>query len=279
MQFWKANTCSRSLKFFMGIGSLAPYIRNTVVKILEKTNGESAYVVSTNISKDWDEVIPAKDSRYSISAEQFLDDILRAITSDGFSKVLTLIDKVKDSSPVTGIDVASSTQSTLEFLSKFPAHTIWLWVRRGLLPQGYGSAVVDALFQKCIVALALINSISTLREIETVGSVVSIKSDHFIVELALAKQLTWSDELSKTKIANLRTDKRANLLPHADRVLILSYNHIGPLPPEEMPRDLVDTREGIIYGPDIINDRWVGLDELLQVKSKEDLNSLLGVIA
>jgi len=46
-----------------------------------------------------------------------------------------------------------------------------------------------------------------------------------------------------------------------------------------MPQDLVDNREGIIYGPDIIRDRWVGLDELLQVGKKDRLSILLGLAA
>lgn len=262
---------------FLGIGSLAPYIKNTVLKILTKTNGKSACVVAPTLSGDWDEVLPNDESRCLMAAEQFLDDVLRAITMDSLSKVLTLADKKKNEPPIAGIDIKSATRSAVDFLSKSPADIVWLWARRGLVPQGYGAVAIDPLFQKCIMALALINTVSRLLEVISRGSVVSIRSEHFIVELALARQLTWSDELSKSKRDSLLSDKRADLFPHSDNFLVLSYNHFGSLPSAVMPQDLVDNREGIIYGPDIIKDRWVGLDELLQVENKDKLSMLLGV--
>ena len=214
-----------------------------------------------------------------MSAEEFLDDMLRAITMDGLSRVLTLAEEKKVTAPIIGIDVAEAVHSILDFIYNYPAHIIWLWIRRGLLPQGYSAAIVDPLFQKCIMALALINTVSTLRQVNVIGSEVSFETDHFIVELALATRLTWSDEISKTKLGFLQNDKRANLLPNVQKVLILGDNYIGPLPSAEMPRDLIDTEEGIIYGPDVINDRWVGLEEILRIKSKQDLGLLLGVPA
>jgi len=214
-----------------------------------------------------------------MTAEQFLDDVLRAITMDSLSKVLALADKKKNESLVAGIDIESATHSAVDFLIKYPADIVWLWARRGLVPQGYGAVAIDPLFQKCIMALALINTVSRLLEVISRGSVVSIRSEHFIVELALARQLTRSDELSESKRNSLLSDKRADLLPYSDNFLVLSYNHFGPLPSPVMPQDLVDNREGIIYGPDIIKDRWVGLDELLQVENKDKLSILLGVAA
>lgn len=264
---------------FLGIGSLAPHIKNTVLKVLTKANGKSACVVAPTLSGDWDEALPNHESRCLMEAQQFLDDLLRAITTDSLSKVLALADKKKKESPVVGIDIESATHSAVDFLRKSPAHIVWLWARRGLVPQGYGAVAVDPLFQKCIMALALINTVSKLLEVTSRGSVVSIRSEHFIVELALARQLTWSDDLSKSKRESLLSDKRANLFPLSDSFLVLSYNHLGPLPCAAMPQDLVDDREGIIYGPDIINDAWVGLDELLQVENRDKLSMLLGVTA
>lgn len=264
---------------FLGIGSLAPYIKNTVLKIWAKTNGKSACVVAPTLSGDWDEIFPNDESRCLMSAQEFLDDVLRAITMDSLSKVLTLADKKRNESPVAGIDIESAAHSVVGFLSESSADIVWLWARRGLVPQGYGAVAIVPLFQKCIMALALISTVSRLLEVISRGSVVSIRSEHFIVELALARQLTWSDELSKSKRDSLLSDKRANLFPHSDDFLVLSYNHLGPLPSAVMPRDLVDNRKGIIYGPDIIKDRWVGLDELLQVENKDKLSMLLGVAA
>ena len=238
---------------FLGIGSLAPYIKNTVLEILRKTNGKSACVVAPTLSGDWGEILPNDESRFLMAAEQFLDDMLRAITMDSLSKVLALADKKKSEPPVAEIDIESTTHNTVDFLSKYPAHIVWLWARRGLVPQGYGAIAIDPLFQKCIMALALINTVSRLREVTARGSVVSIRSEHFIIELALAKQLTLSDELSNGKRDSLLSDKRADLFPHSDNFLVLSYNHFGPLPSVVMPQDLVDNREGIIYAAFMVN--------------------------
>ncbi len=264
---------------FVGIGSLASYIRKTIDGIINETNRtKNVCVVATSISNDWKDTLIPQESLFSMSCESFLDAILRAITNDRLATVFSLTTRNGSEPPITDIDLEILMRDTVNFIKQFPADAIWLWLRRGVFPQGYGSVILDSVFENCILALTLISSVSPLLSIDVRGSVVSIQSSDFLIEFALARQITRSDILVQQKRSSLIVNRKANLLSRSTKYLVLCQGYLGSLPKREMHKCIVDDQDihDQIDGDTALPDDWVSLEQIIHVHSKEELSALLG---
>lgn len=272
----------RNWVVFLGVGSVAPYVRRTIITILDRSKDpEYIFVVAHDISKDWNDLLAnqGEKRRITLSAEEFLDDVLRALTLIQLSRVDALARQIMEHTPVGGIDTESATKETIEFLRQHPAHCLWLWMRRCTIPPSCGPTVLDSTFIQFIMALAMIHSVSPLEDLGMIGEVVFIRCTDFLVELAWAKEPVTSDILYDKKISSLKADKQKNMMPPDKPFIILVQGSVGPLPPPTMPESIVDTPtvEDIIEGPQTLGDRWIPLEALLRVNNRDSLCDLIGV--
>jgi len=271
----------RNWVVFLGIGSVAPYVRRTIETLVSMADLSSIWVVAPSLSQDWNVLLGnrAEERLVPLPAEDFLDGVIRALTASQFSGVHSLAEQRANESPLSNIDMESVTAQTISFLRQHPAHYLWLWVRRGAFPRKSGSAALDSTFVRSILAMALIHAVSPLEEVGAIGNVAFIRSRDFLVELAWARDVMTSDVLCQRKLDSLVADKRNNLLPQTKPILILVEGSVGPLPAHTMPESVVDLPSvaDIIEGQTTIADQWISLDELLRIGSKDDLCELIGV--
>jgi len=283
--WWASHQVSAGIEsswvVFVGIGSIVPYIRETIRKIvnLAKTSTRIR-VVDIRKTSDWDELLDTAGNDYFIksSAEEFLDDVVTSLTNQQLSQALTLAQQLAKEMPIDGIDVVAATEQVIGFLREYPAHFTWLWARRGVFPSGCSPVMLDPTFVRCVLALALLHSISQLEKVKIVGSTVSVCCNDFMVELLWAKEALASSVLCKKKMESLLADKRNNTLPQGKRCIVIVHGSSGPLPPEAMPESVVDKPEveDIIDGPQTLAACWITLDSLVSVENKDRLRDLVG---
>jgi len=272
----------RNWVVFVGVGSIVPYVRETIRKILQIAGTTSRIrVVDIQQASDWDTLLqsPSGDFFIESSAEGFLDDILTSLTNRQLSEALTLAKQLAQRTPIRDIDIVAALGQVIEFFQKHPAYSIWLWVRRGLFPTICSPAVLDPTFVRYVLAMALVHSVSPLEELEIIGTTVSVGCKDFIVELVWAKEALASHVLCRRKMESLMADRRNHTLPPGKPCMIIVYGVAGPLPPAAMPESLVDTPmvDDIVDGPQTLQPHWVPLDSLLAIESKDELRDLIGM--
>ena len=266
---------------FLGMGSIAEHIRLTLQKILSMTKDISnVLVVDPALSADWASLM-AGGVKYHIpvKSEEFLDDILRTLTLSQLSRVNLLAKDMYHKPARPDIDVEAAVHETIEFFRNYPAHYIWLWVRRGFFSTGRNLTILDPIFKQFVLALALINCVSPLSDMGAIGNTSFIRCRDFVIELAWARDPVSSRRLCQRKITSLKTDKRKNLLPQTQKFVIIAYGFVGELPSPIMKESVVDEHHlaDIIRGSESIGAEWVNLTELVQTGEKDKICGLLGV--
>ena len=283
--WWASHQVSAAIEnswvVFVGIGSIVPYIRETIGKIvrLAKTSPRIRVVDIQRVS-DWDRMLSSSGADFFIksSAQEFLDDVITSLTNRQLLQALTLAQKLAHETPIDGIDVLAATEHVAGLLRECPAHFAWLWARRGVFPGACSPVVLDPNFVRCFLALALLHSISPLEEVRIVGNTVSICHKDFMVELLWAKAALTSSVLCNKKTESLLADKGNNTLPHGKRCVVIVHGSSGPLPSAVMPESVVDSPEveDIIDGAQTLAAHWISLDSLVSVGSKDRLRDLVG---
>jgi hypothetical protein len=284
--WWAGHQISAAIErdwvVFLGIGSIAPYIKDTIKTIISLSKEHTQIlVVDLSLSEEWDELMAGQNGSFFIcdSAEKFLDDIISSLTLNQFAQVTILAKKLETEGHIASIDLARAANQTLSFLGKYPAHFLWLWVRRGIFPKICCRAVLESNFVRYLLAMAYINTISSLQSMQIISNAVSIICKDFIIELAWAKEVYTSDVLCKIKEESLLADRQNNVIPAGIPCVIIVNDPLGPLPAATMPESVVDTPDiqGIIDGPRTLAVRWLSLDQLLTIKNIDELHTLLGV--
>ncbi len=268
-----------SLVVFLGIGSIAEYIRMTLEGIISKTqNLDNIVVVDPTLSADWNGLIAGGVKNYlAMRSEEFLDDVIRSLTLSVMSKVNVLAKEMDTELPRPDIHVAQTMIEISDFLGKYPAFLIWLWARRGFFSRDQSPCVLDSTFQQFILALALIQSVFPLLEMDMIGNTSFIRCKDFVVEIAWARDPSVSLTLINKKIKSIREDKRKNLLPQTQRFIILAHGFVGGLPARTMKESVIDPPniKDIIDGSDALGARWISVSELIQAKDTNYITELL----
>lgn len=269
-----------SLVVFLGIGSIAEYIKTTLQKILGMTKDLSnAIIVDPELSADWNDLITSGvRNLLTIKSEEFLDDVLRTLTLSQISRVNLLAQDMDKELPWSDIDIAVAVREINNFFRNYPAHYIWLWVRRGFFTNGRNPSILDPTFRQIVLALALINCVSPLCEMGVIGNTSFIRCKDFAVEIAWARDPSASTVLCTRKINSLKEDKRRNLLPQPQRFVILAYGFAGGLPARIMKESVVAEPHiaDIIDGSEALGAKWVSLTELIQTRKIDQIRTLLG---
>lgn len=264
---------------FLGIGSIAEHIKLTLQIILGMTKDLSnVFIVDPTLTDDWNSLmVGGIRNHMPIRSEEFLDDILRTITLSQLSRVNLLARDVSKDIHRSDINIEEAVRETIDFFRKFPAHYVWLWVRRGFF--GRNPSILDPIFGQFVLALALINCISPLYDMDVIGNTSCIRCKDFAVELAWAREPLPSSKLCRKKLTSLRSDKRKNLLPQAKHFIIVAYGFVGGLPSPIMKESIVREPHmaDIIDGSEALGAIWVNLTELTQTGEKDKISKLLGV--
>jgi len=273
---------ARNMVVFVGAGSIFPYVRETIIGILEIGGEDSRIrVVDIQLNQDWNDLLHNPSGEFFIrdSAEEFLDGIIRSLTMSKLSQAVSLANQLTGSRSIEGVDIRNAIQQVIEFFQQYPAHSLWLWVRRCIFPSVCGPAVLSPTFVRYMLAITLIHSILPLQEMETISNIVSVGCKDFIIELAWAKEAVTSDILCQKKTESVIANKRNHTLPAATPCIIIVDGVVGPLPAPTTPESVVDTPgvADIIDGPQTLAANWISLDSLLTVPSIEKLHDLVGV--
>lgn len=270
---------ARNLVIFVGIGSIPRYVGRTVSLLLDfAKDSRPIIIVAPHIDQEWDNLLRdhKEPELVTCSAEEFLDDVLRALITRQLSEVDILIRQMKGS--LTDIDIESATKEVIDILLQCPAHFIWLWMRRCIFPYSCDPTVLSPTFINCIIAIALLSTISPLQEIKMTGDVVFVRCKHFLVELAWAKRQMISNTLRRKKISSLQVDIQRGLLPENNAFIILAQGSVGSLPPPTMPLSILNEPcvNDIIEGAGTLAEYWVSLDSLLRVQDRDTLSRTIG---
>jgi len=265
---------------FLGIGSVAPYIKTSVEKILGMSKQLSnVLIIDPVLSEEWNHLLtnPEKHN-IAISSEEFLDNILRTLTLSQLSRANALAREVAEGSN-PGIDVEAATLSVIDFFRKYPAHFMWLWVRRGFFTTGPNQSIMDPTFKQFVLGLALINSVSPFSHFVTVGDTAYIRSEQFVIELAWARDPVSAKTLYRKKLNSLGSDKKRNVLPQDKPFVVVAHGAVGGLPSSIMKESIVDERhlDDIIDGSGALNVRWVNLGDLIQTWERDRVCQMIGV--
>lgn len=271
---------ARNMVLFLGIGSIPRYIERTTKKLLEFTKGSSPiYVVTSRLSTEWTTLLSTTGSLQSISstAQEFLDDILRSLTCLKLGEVQPLVTEIAPD--ITDFDIQAAVSDVLNILYQYPAHLIWLWLRRSIFPNTCAQTILSPTFVHFVIALALLHTISPLQEIKQLGEVVFARCEHFVIELAWARTQMSANTLRKKKIEALKADVQRRSLPQSSPFMIIAVNCVGKLPSPVMPISIMDkpAKSDIISGAEIIVDYWISLDDLMRIHDKSTLMGIMGI--
>lgn len=268
-----------SLVIFLGIGSIAGYIRKTLQTIIHMTKDLSnAVIVDPELSLDWNQLLEnGIKNHIPIRSEEFLDDILRTLTLSQMSKANLLAQDMQKELTQSDIDVIIGVREIVNILSKYPAHYIWLWVRRGFFDDGRNPSILDPTFRQFILAIALINTVSPLLDMGIIGDTSYMRCRDFTVEIAWGRDPSSSTVLCRKKLNSLKEDKRKNLLPQAQRFVILTHGFAGGLPARTMKESIVAESHpaDIISGSEAIGATWISLMDLMQPRDSNQIRTLL----
>jgi hypothetical protein len=264
---------------FLGIGEIAPYIKLSVQKVLGMSKELSnVLVVDPTLSGEWSSLLADADKNYiSTTSEEFLDDILRMLTQTQLSRARALAQEVmNDSQP--GINVLEATNAVIDFLHNYPAHYIWLWVRRGFFASGPNSSILDPEFAQFVLGLALIHYVSPFCHFEIIGDTASIRSKDFAIELAWAREPGTASTIRRRKLTSLRIDKKRNFLPQIQRYVVVEHGTVfkGPSAMKESVVDKLKPAD-LIIGSATVLVTWINLGDLIQTWDKDKICRRVGV--
>lgn len=265
---------------FLGVGSIAPYLRPTLSRVLAAlppASLRSLRVVAPTLAAEWTPLLqpPLDDLAIRQTADEFLDDLLRAITLEQLSELEMLTAQIKIQNQ---IDLNSPKDQLIAVLKQYPAHYLWLWGRRGSFSQPQRPMTNGADFVRTLLALALVNSYSPLEAIQVHGECVTLQCRDFLVELAHVDNPIPASSLVKEKRASLRSSRAKNLITSALPIVVLSHGEVGSFPRDTLPENIVDgfSALSVVDGASDLRDRWVSRDALIGA-TPQQAKKLLGV--
>ena len=279
--WWINHTAATALAgnrtVFIGLAEVPPYQESTVRELVGLSNAAgNIRVIAPSASKQWTQLLGDDESKWFTAgkADDSLDDLLRAITAIKLGEAKTVALAIVPN--IGGITQSESIDPLLARIGEVPAHYLWLWARRGVFPNSDHPAATSATMVNCLLALMLLNSISTVEAITIRGACVAIETDEFIVEFAYSPDLAPRSDLMNKKRSSLRVHKQNNSLPVDKKILVLADGAAGPIP-KAMRESIVDEGDpkSVVDGPMTLGDRWVDVSKITAVSSKSELEEMI----
>lgn len=227
---------------FIGIGDVAPYVRQRIVEAIAEVGSiDNLRVVSPSITTDWENsqwksVAPTlrEEDKIGVSADHFMEEL-------GAAYVIT---RLAEHRLNAGASLAAKLDDAKKGLFKSDALTVLRWSRAvDINPRAGESVLKSSEFGKALIALG-----------HLVGDSVELKNSrvldtsHGPVEILVATQTVPTRRLVETAEGRLHGYvSRGEPLP-----LFLVAGGIGPIPkPEDLPPSIVSEADDadIVDGP------------------------------
>ncbi|MHB1415589.1 MAG: SIR2 family protein [Chloroflexota bacterium] len=260
----------------VGIGSVAPYIRTTLQSILQYANeAESIWIVSPEIADDWDQILSAgnKANKVTLTSEEFFDDLLRSCVHSQLTELLGKASKLtlpgEDS-----LKLQSAADQLAAAVRETDAESIVLYLRKGAVPSRCSLPLATgALAIRVMLALSMIQAaLGETPQIERIGNEVALRLDGAYIEFALCHDSRTSSEVCELTNQRLKRARTCGVIKDPTKpTLVVSYGHIGALPSNVAPSNIVDARsaDDLIDGPNITRDTWLDLSDITNAPSVE----------
>lgn len=264
---------------FIGVSDPPTYIRPTLQKIVELAAGPSVKVVGPSEPPAWTAMLEGEAGDWFIqgTSDEILDELIRGLTQKQIEQAQVAMREAAES--IVGFDSDQPLNEIYDLIRDQPAHVIWLWARRGMTKNSATKLATGSTLVNCLLALVMLHQVIPISTIAVFGPCVTVVSDEFTIELALASDVVSSDALMRQKVNSLKARRAENLIPKNKPCLVLASGYVGALPRPGLPDSVVDSADAdsVIDGPTVIDDRWVGLEEVIRVRGVDDLRALIGI--
>jgi hypothetical protein len=258
----------------VGINSPAPYVRKTLENVWQYSqSGSSVWIVSPAISEDWEGLFGEGNSVNKIqsTSEEFFDDILRASIRTQFPQVKRIVAEVGVPEAERQV-LETSLEELFGTIKQTEAASFVIFLRSGLVSENHTYPIVTgSLVKPVLIGLALIQAaFGEGVQLNRSGEGMLAQFSNFYIDTALAPDYLSSSKVCERTRERLEILKRQGLLNHPDNpVLILSSGHIGPLPTNTAPPNILAEADpmDIIDGPNTTKDRWIDLNEIIAAPS------------
>ncbi len=238
---------------FVGIGDVAPYVAVRLQKLVELLGSvQNVSVVSRSIVSRWDEsqwasVVEdlAESHKIESSAEDFLDDFLRAWVLHCFDRLTAISTGLADAALTTAL------HALLDTLRSANAPQVLGWLRRSALGMPAGtSAAHHSRTHEALLALAALTAGDSIAQVPHAGPARSSKGQ---VDLHIQPGVS-GPEAAKAARARVQTYRTDGLLEPDELVTVLCSGQIGPLAPsthEQLEQDVAGAEEvgNVLSGP------------------------------
>lgn len=227
---------------FIGIGDVAPYVRQRIVEAIDEVGSiDNLRVVSPSISTDWESsqwksVAPdlREEDKIGVSADQFMEDL-------GAAYIITRLAEHRLSA---GTSLAAKLDDAKNGLFRSDALTVLQWSRTvDINPRAGESVLKSSEFGKALIALGhLVGASAELKHSRV------FDTSHGPVEILVATQTVPTRRLVEVAEARLHGHvSRGEPSP-----LFLVAGGVGPIPkPEALPQSIMGDADDadIVDGP------------------------------
>jgi len=278
----------------VGIGSVAPYMRRTLEQVRDyATQAESVWIVAPTIDDaSWDTMLGAKNRAHKVTtpSEEFFDCLLRACIGRQLVELRRRAAEMDDatSTPTGNIGAYRAAAARLiDVLKQCTAEEFTLYFRKSASLSGTPAAyATDDVAVRAMVALAIIQeALGVTAEIVRIADEVSIRVGDVYIEFALLHQSRTGIEMSNRIEDRLMEVKREARLPDPSKpILVVSYGHLGRLPSNVAPDNIVGPALGdsLIDGPRTLDIRWLDLRDITDAGTidevRDKVSQALGAI-
>jgi len=238
---------------FVGIGDVAPYVAVRLQKLVELLGSvQNISVVSRSIVSRWDEsqwssVVEdlAESHKIESSAEEFLDDFLRAWVLHCFDRLTAISTGLADAALMTAL------HSLLDTLRSASAPQVLGWLRRSSRGVPAGTSVAHhSRIHEALLALAALTGSESIAQVPYAGPAHSTKGK---VDLHIQPGVS-GPEAARAARARVQTYRSDGVLAPDEPVIVLCSGQIGPLAPsthEQLEQDVAGADEvgNVLSGP------------------------------
>ena len=267
----------------VGIGSVAPYMRHTLEQVRDyAARAQSVWIVAPTIDDaSWDAMLGAGNRAHKVPvpSEKFFDDVLRACIGRQLGELRRRATEMDDAASATlgsGGTYSLAATRLIGVLDRCTAEDLTLYFRKSAtlsdVPAAYATSEVTV---RALVALALIQeALGATAEVARIADEVSIRVGDVYIEFALLHQPHTGSEVSRRIEDRLIAVRGEASLPDLSKpVLVLAYGHLGRLPSNGAPGDIVGPTLGdsLINGPEALDVRWLDLRDITNAGDLDDV--------
>ncbi len=229
----------------MGLGTLGTYVGEPVRELVELWVGETTTVRVVDplgLSIPWREVLGerAEDVELVMGADEFLDDLLRAIVREALSRVGELARDlhVNEGQDWSGATVSGHDAVTAAF-AESAADAVLRWWRGGVTPGMDGRAFVfdrsGQIALMCVCQLAAADG--GYVNVSGVEGDLTLRTDHRYLEIACRPQEHWR-KVETTARARVDRRRRAGRYAAGVPITVAIEGAIGAFPDPSAPADI-----------------------------------------